>query len=52
MKPNFSWKKASYDYEIELANHASYQEETKAITELLIYAGFGANLYMSMMMGE
>jgi hypothetical protein len=47
LKPNFNWKKISYNYEIELADN---QKENKEIIELLIYSGFGANLYKAMMM--
>ena len=46
MKPNFNWKKISYNYEVE---HTSNTDE-HTLTELLIYCGFGANLYMTMMM--
>ena len=46
LKPNFNWKKVNYNYEVELNN----QEDCKESIELLIYSGFGANLYMTMMM--
>lgn len=49
LRPNFNWKKVGYDYEIELANNVENQEE---IMELLIFSGFGANLYMTRMMSQ
>lgn len=47
LKPSMNWKKMNYNYAIE--NISTIHEE-KLITELLIYSGFGANLYMTMMM--
>jgi len=44
LQPSINWRKLSYNYEIE-----SISEE-KQLTELLIYCGFGANLYMTMTM--
>ena len=48
LKQKIDWEKFSYNYEIELADN---QKENQEIAELLIYSGFGANLYMMMMMG-
>lgn len=44
IKPSYKWKKMKYDYEIELTNEAY---ELNKQVELLIYAGFGANLHMT-----
>jgi hypothetical protein len=48
LKQNINWKKISYNYEIELADNQKVKQE---IVELLIYSGFGANLYMTVVMG-
>jgi hypothetical protein len=48
MKQNFNWKKISYNYEITLADN---QKTNQELIELLIYSGFGANLYMTMALG-
>ncbi len=48
LKQSFNWKKISYNYEVVLADNQKVNHE---IVELLIYSGFGANLYMTMAMG-
>ena len=45
LKPSMNWKKLSYNYEVEKISD-EYGE--KMLTELLVYCGFGANLYMTM----
>jgi len=47
LQPSINWRKLSYNYEIE---SISNELGGKPLTELLIYCGFGANLYMIMMM--
>lgn len=44
LQPFINWKKLSYNYEIESILNES---EDKSVTELLIYCGFAANLYMT-----
>lgn len=46
IQPNFKRKKMSYKYE----RKAEHKEESEKRLELLIYAGFGANLYRNIMM--
>ncbi|QHT66922.1 hypothetical protein GXP67_09770 [Rhodocytophaga rosea] len=48
LKQGINWKKLGYNYAIELADNQKVDQE---IVELLIYSGFGANLYITMMMG-
>lgn len=47
LKPKMDWKKFSYNYGVTIDCEAT---ETAEIIELLIFAGFGANLYISTMM--
>ncbi len=46
LKPNLSWRKVNYNYEIQDCN----QELSDSLIELLVYAGFSANLYMTTML--
>jgi len=46
LKPSINWKKLNYNYEIK---NRSNIYENNLETELVIYSGFGANLYMTMM---
>lgn len=45
LKPSLNWKKLNYNYDIEII--ANYYDE-KELMKLLIYSGYSANLYMSM----
>ncbi len=46
IKPSMAWKKLNYNYDIEIKS-AKYQE--KLISGLLIYCGYCANHYMTML---
>jgi len=48
MFPKFNWKTFTYSYAVEQGDHDLSDEQ---ITEMLIYCGFGANLYMAMTAG-
>lgn len=43
IKPNLSWKKLKYDYEIQEINTEIEGDE---LTELMLYIGFATNLHM------
>lgn len=44
--PSMNWKKLNYNYDVQ---QISEEYDEQRIHELLIYCGFGANLYMTMM---
>lgn len=46
LAPSMNWKKLNYNYDVQQISAACEEER---IHELLIYCGFGANLYMTMM---
>ena len=48
LRPNMNWSKLNYNYEIEYFLDTIDQE---MIIQLIIYCGFGINLYMTMMAG-
>jgi hypothetical protein len=46
LKPSMNWKKLNFSYEIKRMTTA-YEEDF--LTEMLVYSGFGANLFMTAM---